>query len=483
MASLGELFIELGVLGDDEGAKKVAKSLDEVIDKAAKAAKQLKKQDDSTRNVNKTSNETAKKIAAVTSKVGILITGITGAIVALDKLTDSLVRQNQYWINLTRNSDIALGTFQKWGQVGAALDSSLGEQGAAGAIADLNKRLFEMKLTGKGYEGFAFASIMPTNAEDVLEQVRNRIKGLNDTAATAILERLGIDPRMLSVLRMTREEFEALNAEMAKYRLTPEQRQTIQEFHKQMSIVNVQMQYFKDRIILKIMPHFLNLMRNIEFITEGLFKLGKAINKVTGNFKPLILVALAFIAKTKPVAKFFKDLNIAFGGLLSNFPKLRAFFKGLGGVIGRAFLPLTAIYLLIDDVRAFVQGGRSGIGYLLALIEDIQDKINFETPEWLKNLLYVISKMPNLADGVHAVKDVAQGNGGDVNLGELATAPMRLMNPALMLPSLASDLANSIINNNQNQSKEYNFFNTINTNSTQQAIMHELTLTNALFSN
>ena len=104
MASLGELFIELGVLGNDEGAKKVAKSIDEVIEKAQKAAKALKEQDKNTEKVNKTSHDTAKKIANATTKISAMITAISGAVVAVNKLTESLVRQNQYWITLTRTA-------------------------------------------------------------------------------------------------------------------------------------------------------------------------------------------------------------------------------------------------------------------------------------------------------------------------------------------------------------------------------------------
>ena len=374
--SVGELFIELGIIGDDEGGKKVAKALDEAIEKAQKAQKQLQKQGKETEKVEKKNKNVAKSIQNTAKSIGGLITAVAGAVVALNKLANSLVQQNQYWINLTRNSDIALKTFQKWGQVGAAMDASLGEQGAAGALAELNKRLFEMKLTGEGYEGFAFAGIMPTNAEDVLEQLRGRIKGLNDTAATAMLERLGLDPRMLSVLRMTREEFEALNAEMEKYRLTPEQRQQIQEFHKQMSIINVKMQYFKDRILIAIMPHLLRFMQILVKIIEALPKyrglilgVGVAMSKGFGKW----LKALPLIGKyLKPVVKILQTMRIfskglfkGLSGFLTKLPVIGALFGTLGKVIARAFLPLTAAYLLLEDFLVYKEGGKSLIGEII----------------------------------------------------------------------------------------------------------------------
>lgn len=380
--SVGELFIELGIIGDDEGGKKVAKALDEAIEKAKKAQKQLEKQGKETDKVEKKNKNVAKSIFNTAKSIGSLITAISGAVVALNKLAESLVQQNQYWINLTRNSDIALQTFQKWGQVGAAMNASLGEQGAAGALADLNKRLFEMKLTGEGYEGFAFAGISPTNAEDVLEQLRGRIKGLNDTAATAMLERLGLDPRMLSVLRMTREEFEALNAEMEKYRLTPEQRQQIQEFHKQMSIVNVKMQYFKDRILIAIMPHLLRFMQLIVKIIEALPKyrgliigVGIAMTNSFGKW----LKALPIIGKyLKPIVKalqamriFSKGLFKGLTGFLTRLPFVGVLFGALGKIIAKAFLPLTAAYLIIDDIVGYFNGKDSAFGAIINYIQDM----------------------------------------------------------------------------------------------------------------
>lgn len=481
MASLGELFIELGVLGDDEGAQKVAKSIDKVIEKAQKAVKQLNEQNKATGKVNKSSITAAAKMANWAAAIGGIITAVSGAVIALNKLTDSLVTQNQHWINLTRNTTTALSTYQKWGMVGAALDKSLGMEGAAGAVKALNDQIFEYKLTGQGAEGFLFAGIMPTNADDVLEQLRARVSGMNDDAASYLLRKMGIDERMLSVLRLSKKEFEELNAEMAKYQLTPEQRASIQEFHRQMSIVNVKMQYFKDRIIIKILPHFLNFMRNIEFVTEKLFDFAKAVNKLTGKFKPLIIIALGFIAKIKPIAKFLVSMNKAFGGLIAKIPIFGRLIAGLGGILGRAFLPLTAIYLLIDDVRAFLSGGRSVIGVIITLFQKLANKINFEAPEWLKDLVYIIGKSDNLVAAIGAAKSVANGEDIKVNAFDVGNTALGLLNPGMFLSNAIAGAAASVINNNQNQSKNISQTISIYTNQTAKAVNNELTQAGSVF--
>ena len=388
MASLGELFIELGVLGDDEGAKKVAKAIDEAIDKAKEYAKQQKQQEKQEQNNAKSSGNLAKNIKNVAAGLGGVITAVSGAVIALNKLAESLVQQNQQWINLTRNSDIALSTFQKWGQVGAAMNASLGEMGAAGALADLNERLFEMKLTGQGYEGFALAGIMPTNAEDVMEQLRSRIKGLNDTSATYLLKRMGIDPRMLSVLRMTREEFNSLTKELEKYQLTMEQRQQIQEFHKQMSIVNVKMQYFKDRILIALLPHIERIMKFVVKLIELLPKyrgilvgLGIAMTKGFGKWLktiPLIGKHLKPIIKILQTMRIFgKSLFKGLNGFITKIPVIGRLFGALGKIISKVFFPLTLAYLIIDDIMGYFEGKDSAFGAVINYLQDMgQDWLN-----------------------------------------------------------------------------------------------------------
>ena len=408
--TLGELVIELGILGNDEGAKKVAKALDEVIEKAAKAAKEMKNQEQKTDDVDKKNKNTARSIVKTAKNIGLLVTAVSGAVVALNKLAESLVQQNQQWINLTRNSDIALSTFQKWGQIGAAMNASLGEQGAAGAVADLNKRLFEMKLTGQGYEGFALAGIRPTNAEDVLEQLRARIRGLNDTSATYLLERLGIDPRMLSVLRMTRQEFEAMNKELEKYRLSPEQRQAIQEYHKQMSIVNAKMQYFKDRILVAIMPYMAKFM---EFIVKIIEALPKYRGVIIGLFAITTkgfgkwLKALPLVGKyLKPVVKMLQAIRIfgksifkGLSGLIIKIPVLGRLFGVLGRFISKAFWPITIAYLLIDDIIGYFNGKDSAIGSVINYLKDMgQDWLNIGKIFTTKPLLAFKAALIKIAD-------------------------------------------------------------------------------------
>ena len=289
-SSLGELFIELGVFAD-------TKELQQFEER-------LKKVNDTMKKTKDTNNKLSKNLGAFIKGLAGVATAITGAIYAVNKLTDSLVAQNQEFLNLTRNSDIALGTFQKWNNIGRML----GVRNAAQQIASLNQKLFELKLTGQGAEGFILAGINPLgqDAEGVMEQLRNRVAGLDDTAATFLLSRMGIDPSMLHLLRMTREEFEAFNQVTKQYRLSEEQTKQIQALNIQLETARIKLQYLKDRAILLLMPYLVKFTQSLARVTEFLTKtkVGVALlaTVITGTLIPALIKLFALLSAHPIVA-------------------------------------------------------------------------------------------------------------------------------------------------------------------------------------
>ena len=228
MASLGELFIELGVFADTKELKNFEKKLEKVSKKIKETGKETQK-----------TNENGKKFA---SGLIAIATAVSGAIFALSRMTDSLMSNNQAFLNLTRTSDIALDTFQKWDNVGRMF----GIKNAAQQIANLNQALYKLKLTGEGSDGFLYLAsmgvdIMGSDAEGIMEQLRSRIKGLDDNAAAFLLSQAGIDPTMLHLLRMTRAEFEAFNQATSKYRLTEEQAKNLQLMNAQLEAAKIKL--------------------------------------------------------------------------------------------------------------------------------------------------------------------------------------------------------------------------------------------------
>lgn len=426
MPSIGELFVELGVVGDVKPLEKAIGTMKEAVkqvDEEIKAnqrllkylqdvknartdsekriikenfAKEIQKQKmldeiDSTEAAIAGKKELASKIGGVVKGIGIFVGAITGAALALNKLTNDLVETNQAMLNLTRTSDISLKTFQKWNSIGRMF----GVQNAAQQIEGLNQRLFQLRLTGEGASGFQIGGINPIgqDAEGVLEQLRQRIKGLDDTSASWLLQQMGLDPQMLHVLRMTREEFEALNNTIKQYQLTDEQRSSIQEMNVQLQIAGIQLKYFKDRIILALMPVWIKFVQSFERVTEGLAKFVKWVENAN-------TFASTLTGKILALAAALGVVRLALLAITAH-PIVAGITALLGG-----------IYLLIDDIAAYMNGGGSMLGVLLKSFdqfnEDLKNKNYGSVFESMLEPLKMLSKisMPWATQIISAVQAV-----------------------------------------------------------------------------
>lgn len=377
-ASLGELFVELGVFANT----KELKDFENKLKRVNTTIKETKTKND---NLTKSVKGFVKGVAGIA-------TAITGALYALQRLTDSLVSQNQEFLNLTRNSDIALGTFQKWNNVGRMF----GVKNAAQQLANLNQRLFELKLTGEGADGFILAGINPLgqDAEGVLEQLRNRVAGLDDTTATFLLTRMGLDPTMLHLLRMTRTEFEAFNKETSKYRLTEEQSKQLQMMNTQLEIARIKIQNMKDQALLAIMPYLIRFMNLVAQIIEKVMNLVKWLGS-DNEFAKFIRFVLKIIG--------------TFGAWIVTITALAKTFQFLATaitIVRTALLALTAhpiiaavtalLWLLMKVVEHYSEGGagrglystrraeRNSIDYAIPKLQQMNQ--NIDNRKYLSNV-------------------------------------------------------------------------------------------------
>lgn len=350
MASgLGELFIELGTIGD---IKELEKFVKKVREGAEAIEKQMKAQDKQTNSLKKT-------VKGFTAVVG----AITAAAYALNRLTNDLVRNNQAILNLTRQSDIALSSFQKWDGIG----KMFGIENAAGQLENLNEKLFELRLTGEGARGFQLAGINPIgqDAQGVLEQLRNRIQGMDNTTASYLLKQMGLDPRMITLLRMSRQEFEELGATIRKYQLTDKQRQQIEKMNIQLQIASQKLQYLKDRAILKLIPILVRLMESVAKVAEMFAKFANWLTSGTVKSRAFILSIVGITARFKGLQKILLGIGEGLSGAITKLPIIGKLFQGLGRIVSRALIPFLALWYVLDDLATYFEGGDSLIGRVL----------------------------------------------------------------------------------------------------------------------
>lgn len=533
MPSIGELFVQLGVVGDVEPLKKAIGTMKEAvkqIDNEIKANQRLLKYLQDIKNARNASEkalirenfaneikkqkivdeidanqktidgkkELASKMAGVVKEVGLFVGALTGAAIALNKLTNDLVASNQAMLNLTRTTDIAQSTFQKWGSIG----KMLGVENADQQLADLNQRLFNLMLTGEGARGF-HAGINPVgkDAEGVLEQLRTLISGMNDTTATYLLQQMGLDPQMLHLLRMSRNEFEALGKTIKKYQLTPEQSKQIQQMNIQLQIAGMQLKYIKDRAILALMPAFTEFMKSLARVAEKLARFVKWVKDGSSWGAKLIKIVLGLAAGFAAWSVTVSVLAKTIGFVTTAVKALRLAFLALTAhpIIAGITLLIGALILIVDDIVGYFQGKKSLLGGLIYFFDELDNKINSsDSPQWLKDLLALAAnadKLTKLGDTISKIK-----NGEEVKVSgyDILKNLSMLINPTGMYltnwtrdgiekmfftPQMQQNVRNNnsnIINNNSDN-RVINQQNTIHTNQPAAALQNQITLTRYAF--
>lgn len=403
--SFGELYIEFGVGGD-------TKKLDAFAKKVRELAKQLGVNLKEQEKNNQGFSKMAKKIRNVALAV-------TGTIYAIERMTDSLVKDNQAWKNFEYQTDLSLKTLQGYAGVASLFDKSLGMQGAAGSIQALNDKLFELQLTGEGARGFQIAGINPVgqSAFGILEQVRERIKGLNDTSATYLLRQLGLDPKMLPMLRMERREFEELRAIEERLTLTEEERNQIQEMQMKREIAHQKLRLAQQRLMLALLPLWTKLTEIAGFFAEGLAKLMHGFNKLSNGLKTVVIGTTGWLIGCKLLNNFlnnkFLKTALKLLGITGKFkfnlkdiatkaiPMIRTAFMALLRVVMRIFLPILSLYLILEDIFVWLSGGDSLIGTYFDMFKNFRENqtpnIDYDQPITVKN--------PNNPKAVQAKED------------------------------------------------------------------------------
>lgn len=438
--SLGELVVELGIKGN-------IKPLQDAINKTKNLTDEEKKLAQAKAKVAQQIDKGIRAFRNITAS-------ISASIWAINKLSDALLNNNQHWINLLRQSNITLESFQKYGQVANILDRSLGVENATQSLQSLEQQLYKLQLTGEGASGFLLAGINPMgkSTEQVIEDIRSRISGMDDRQATFLLNQMGIDPRMLGMLRLSRQELEAINNELKNYRLTEEQRKEMQKLGMQIDISRKKLEYFKDKAVMKLLPHLAKWTEIAVKLNEQLIKF---VNLITKSFNEMSSLQKGILGVVTAIAV----LKVALWGLATH----------------PVIATLTLLGLLIEDIMAWLSGGKSGIGYLLGAIDNIVE--DERTPKWIRDLLYIISH----ADALKGTLDEIADNTKKV-VEDVKNKGKKYFNQPIegnILPSFTGGMIplglqpmTNTTNNNRNVVVNQN--NTINTNQAGQEVMNQL---------
>ena len=257
---------------------------------------------------------------------------VTAAVVVVDHMATSLLKNNQAFISFNQQTGLAIGNMQRIAKAGMLANMNITPETVMQSMQAVQSNLAQIRLGQGNIEPYQLLGISPVgkDANQVFDDLRNAIKGLDDMTATNIISQMGFNPEMITVLRMTNAELEDMNGLM----LSPEQRQAMEQYGMALRKVNMELGLLKDQALLAIMPALIDFLKGF-----------KAIAQVT------------------------YDMMDGFTKLLDLIPQLKGALMALALGILAYFNPViaavTALYLLIEDLAVWKAGGKSAIGTLV----------------------------------------------------------------------------------------------------------------------
>lgn len=329
---IDELFVALGFKIDDKGLKQFDKQISSFAKNIGKLAEKMGA------NVNwealkKVDDEIQKTIMTVTKLVG----ATALAILAIDKMAMSLLKNNQAFISFNQQTGLALGNVQRIAQAGMLANMNITPEMVMQSMQAVQSNLAQIRLGQGNIEPYQLLGISPVgkDANQVFDDLRNSIKGLDDMTATNIIQQMGFNPEMITVLRMTNDELADMNGLM----LSPEQRQAMEQYGSALRKVQMELGLLKDKALLAIMPSLIKFLKGFEAIAQATF-----------------------------------DITQGFNKLLNLIPQLKGVLAAFALAVIAAFNPviaaITSLYLIIEDLAVWKAGGKSAIGTLVGDLGD-----------------------------------------------------------------------------------------------------------------
>lgn len=278
-------------------------------------------------------DDTDKSVKDVISSVKKIAAATVLAIAALDRMATSLGRNNQELINFTRQTGLSIDNLNKIAGAGMLIDVNFSSEKAAQGLMSLQSNLAQIRLGQGNIEPFQILGVSPVgkDATQIIEDLREAIKGVDDMTAVNLIQQMGLSPEFISLLRLTKEEYNDLIAASQKFMLNEEQRAALQKYSIELRKIHMEIAYLKDKALLAILPvlnqFFRSLLNIINFVVLGASKIKSLVDYV-GQLK-YGLLALG---------------SVAIG--------LTALFNPLLAV-------LTALYLILEDFAVWALGGDS----------------------------------------------------------------------------------------------------------------------------
>lgn len=265
----------------------------------------------------------AKTVANLPLDLASAITALAGIEYELTKVAQEAMNAAVGFQLFSNQTGLSWQELQKWQIV--AQQANVSAEAVASSVTGIARGLAEIRLGRGNIAPYQILGIGTNqNAFQVLEQLRQRIKGLEPALATNLIAQMGLDPSLINVLRLSNDEFARLSHTVAG--MSGDQEGSFLRAKQSLVQFGLQAKYLG-----------FDVVSHLVFIIQMLWK---GLMNIQGIIPALIVLV---------------------GGLAIAFAPVTA------AVIG--------LLLVLDDLAVYFQGGNSVTGAAIEGIKKLGDAI------------------------------------------------------------------------------------------------------------
>ena len=427
---IDSLFVAIGFSIDDKELKKLDKKITETIKNVGKAfsslgeildKKGLKDFGDKLDGVAESAGKILAPIIGVVQGVIKVGAAVATTTFIIDRMTSSMLKNNQAFINFQRQTGLSMGKAGNIAQAGMMADFTMNPEAALQSIQNVQSNLVGIGFGEGNLKPFQMMGIQTwgQDALDIFDQLRDKIKGLDNATATYMLNQMGISAELLPVLRMSTKEV----AEMRSLMLDETQRKRLEGLSTELRKVHMGYQLFKDKALLAILPYLIEFERAWLNIGKAFAPVGADLAKLVKNIGyPLVKIIYHITMAISGLVRIlswglirpFNEIIEGIGKFITDHPKIISAISAIGlaimAFVNPALAGVTALMLLLEDLAVWAMGGKSFIG---TTIEIAGDKLK-ELGDWLGG-----GGLPAMANNNNTMRTASAMAGGGASSANL----------------------------------------------------------------
>lgn len=268
---------------------------------------------------------------------------------------------------------------QKLQKAAESITPGLDGKQVATDIQSLQKKLTDLKFGGSGVQGLRLLGIDQTgkDAFQIINEMKGAIKGLSDADATNLIERTGLSPQFLRVLKLSNAEFDKLSK--GRFLSAKDNKKIIhmgEAFHKlTMTIGELKNGFIA--IISGPIGHFLDMVNALVSLGLRLYdtfmKLPYSVQILTATFSILLAMISPLTAAFTLFYLIIEDIFVYMQG--SGKSLTGAFMKELPKIIGKMTEGFQQLWQYIKDIKdAFLQWADLKIDSMFDWLDSVVEK-------------------------------------------------------------------------------------------------------------